>query len=255
MRPAPPRIPDQRNSPHRSAQILNRSRITRISTPKGRPDHRVIHIDGKLSLTVPERILSELNLKPGLVLSAPLEKELESAGEMSKARSRAIRLLTIRLRSEEELRRSLLHADFSYPAIEETISALLKDGILDDRLFAELFAEEKRRVRGYAPARIESDLRSRGVAREIAHGAAWGVYGEGPGDVDSCLLDEGMTILRRRQAHYEGLLPRVARRRMAGLLGRAGYPVSVAIDAVNAVIEEMEVEGLLAGTEEERTDK
>ena len=64
-----------------------------------------------------------------------------------------------------------------------------------------------------------------------------------------------MTILRRRQVHYEGLPPHVARRRMAGLLGRAGYPVSVAIDAVNAVIEEMEAEGLLAGTEGERTDK
>lgn len=255
MRSAPPRIPDQRISPHRSAHILNRPRVTKIGTPKGRPDHRVIYIDGKPSLTVPARILSELNLEPGLVLSAPLEKELESAGEMDKARSRAIHLLTFRLRTEEELRRSLIRADFSHQAIEETIRVLLKDGILNDRLFAELFAEEKRRVRGYAPARIESDLRSRGVAREIAHGAAWGVYGEGPGDVDSCLLDEGMTILRRRQVHYEGLPPHVARRRMAGLLGRAGYPVSVAIDAVNAVIEEMEAEGLLAGTEGGRTDK
>jgi len=254
MRPSPRRIPDQRNRPHRPAHKLNRSRITRISTPQERPDHRVIHIDGKPSLIVPEHILLELNLQPGLILSAPLEKELESAGELSKARSRAIRLLTIRLRTQEELRRSLIRADFSHTAIEETIRTLSKDGILDDRLFAELFAEEKRRVRGYAPARIESDLRSRGVAREISHGAAWGVYGEGPGDVDSCLLDEGMAVLRRKQIHYEGLLPQVARRRMAGLLGRAGYPVSVAIDAVNAVIEEMEAEGLLSGTEGERTD-
>jgi len=43
----------------------------------------------------------------------------------------------------------------------------------------------------------------------------------------------------------------VARRRMVGLLDRAGYPASIALDAVDAVLEEMQSQGLLARTEEE----
>ncbi len=252
-----PPSPEPRNDPREPFGILTRPRITKISTPKGRPHYRVVHFDGRSALRVPARLLSELGLRPGDVIAAPLEKELEAAEELDKARARAVRSLGIRLRSEEELRRSLIHANYSHSAIEETLGTLKRDGVLDDMVFSERFAEERHRLRGYAPARIESDLRSRGVAREIAHGAAWGAYGEEDSDIDSCLLDEGMMLLKRKQAHYEGLRPEVARRRMAGLLGRAGYPASVAIDAVDAVVEEMQSQGLLASShpEDDRTDQ
>ena len=41
-----------------------------------------------------------------------------------------------------------------------------------------------------------------------------------------------------------------ARRRMAALLDRSGYPVGVAIDAVDAVLEEMLAEGALSSDAE-----
>jgi len=233
---------------------LTRPRITRISTPRGRPHHRVVHVDGRPALRVPARMLAELGLEPGDEIAAPLEEELEAADELHRIRARALRLLGIRHRSEEELRLSLIRADFSQSAIEEILGILKDDGILDDRIFAERFAEQRHRLRGHAPARIESDLRARGVARDIAHGAAWGEYGEDTGDIDSSLLDEAAMLLRRKQAHYEGLRSEVARRRMAGLLGRAGYPARVAIDAVSAMVEEMQSEGLLAKQERDEID-
>lgn len=214
----------------------------------------MVHIDGRPALRVPAPLLTELGLEPGDEIAVPLETELEVADELGRVRTRALRLLGIRLRSEEELRRSLIRADFSHSAINEVLDTLKRNGILDDRIFAERFSEERRRLRGYAPARIESDLRSRGVARDIAHGAAWGIYSEETGGIDSCLLDEGITLLKRKQAHYEGLRPKVARRRMAGLLGRAGYPASVAIDAVDAVVEEMRSEGFLVEPERDTID-
>ena len=76
-------------------------------------------------------------------------------------------------------------------------------------------------------------------------------YEEETGDPEARLLDEAMTLLGHKQVHYEGLSSRVARRRMVGLLDRAGYPASIALDAVDAVLEEMQSQGLLARTEEE----
>lgn len=231
---------------------MSRPRITKISTPKGRPHHRVVHIDGETAIRVPASLLSELGLEVGDRIAAHLIGELEAADELGEARRRALKLLGVRPRSEEELRRSLLHADFSYFAIETVLDSLRRNGVVDDRAFAEQFADERRRFKGYAPVRIETDLRGRGVAREVAHGAAWRAYeGETTGDPEARLLDEAMTLLRHKQVHYEGLSSRVARRRMVGLLDRAGYPASIALDAVDAVLEEMQSQGLLARTEEE----
>ena len=230
---------------------MSRPRITKISTPKGRPHHRVVHIDGEAAIRVPASLLSELGLEVGDRIAAHLIGELEAADELDEARRRALRLLGVRPRSEEELRRSLLHADFSYSAIETVLDSLRRDGVVDDRAFAEQFADERRRLKGYAPVRIETDLRGRGVEREVAHGAAWRTYEEETGDPEARLLDEAMTLLRHKQVHYEGLSSWVARRRMVGLLDRAGYPASIALDAVDAVLEEMQSQGLLARTEEE----
>ncbi|MFC1499678.1 regulatory protein RecX [Candidatus Zixiibacteriota bacterium] len=165
--------------------------------------------------------------------------------EARKAWKKALLLLRIRPRSEEELRLALARADVTFGVIESTLERLRESGALDDRAYAEQFASERRRLKKHAPARIEKDLRSRGIPPDIARYAARKVYDEDAGDPEARLLDEGMTLLRNRQVHYTDLRPDVALRRMAGLLERAGYPGQIARDAVEAVIEEMMMEGLL----------
>jgi regulatory protein len=144
-----------------------------------------------------------------------------------------------------ELRRSLSRAAFTEGVVETTIERLRASGAVDDVAYARQFAEERRRRKGHAPARIEKDLRSRGIAGAVARQAARDEYEGGTVDPEARLLDEGLTLLRSRQVHYTDLKPEVAFRRMAGLLERAGYPGQVARDAVETVIEEMVSEGLL----------
>lgn len=175
------------------------------------------------------------------------EKDVTLLEEMlDRARGKALRLLSIRPRSEEELRRALKRADYSWTVTETTISNLKEQDMLNDRAFALQFADERRRLKGHAPSRIEFDLCSRGVTRELAHEAAWGIYEEDKGDPAARLLDESMALLRRKQIHYEGERYDAVRRRMASLLSRAGYETSVARDAVDAVVDEMVSQGLLA---------
>ncbi len=112
-------------------------------------------------------------------------------------------------------------------------------------MYAEAFAEERRRLKGHAPSRIEIDLRSRGIEKDLARRAAWEIYEDPGSDPEARLLDAAINLLRRKRVHYEGLKSHAAHRRMASLLGRAGYPGSIARDAVDAVVEEMESEGLL----------
>jgi len=177
-------------------------------------------------------------------LSQPSEEDQQ-------AWKKVLLLLRIRPRSEEELRLALMRADVTFGVIESTLERLRDSGAVNDQAYAEQFAAERRRLKKHAPARIEKDLRSRGISPDIARQVTRAVYEDGVGDAEARLLDEGMTLLRNRQVHYTDLRPETAYRRMAGLLERAGYPGQVARDAVEAVIEEMAVEGLLKMPAEE----
>ncbi|MFO7767657.1 MAG: regulatory protein RecX [bacterium] len=172
------------------------------------------------------------------------------AADYGACRKKAMDLLAVRERCEEELRRRLVRADFSHLAIERTLGALKAEKLLDDRRFAEQFASERRENRGHAPARIEHELKRRGVDRETAHSAAWGPYEQADRDPDARMLGEAMEVLRGKVGRYRGLEALTVRRRMAGVLGRGGYPAGVAMDAVDAVLDEMRSRGLLAEGED-----
>ena len=143
------------------------------------------------------------------------------------------------------MRNRLARADFEHSAIAAVVSALKAEGLVDDDAFAREFAWQRRSGRGHAPARIERELRTRGVERETAHRAAWQRYEDFDGDSGGMLLDEARAMLERRSARYRGLETSVVRRRLAGLLERAGFPGGVALDAVDAEVERMRAEGLL----------
>ncbi len=178
----------------------------------------------------------------------------EEAADYGACRKKAMDLLAVRERSEEELRRRLVRADFSHLAIEKAVEHLKTEKLLDDRRFAEQMADERRENKGHAPARIEHELRRRGVDRETAHSAAWGPYERADRDSGARLLDEAVELLRTRSSRYRGLEALTVRRRMAGVAGRAGYPAGIAMDAVDAVLEEMQSDGLLADGEDGSED-
>jgi regulatory protein len=231
--------------------------ITRIEVPRGRPDRRRVILETQIDegvngsgevirIDLPASEIARRGLAIAGRITDAERRELEALAEVDRCRARTVRLLSKRMRSEEELRRSLVRADFSYLAIRIVLKEFADSGIVDDRIFAEQFADQRRRLKGHAPARIEMELRTRGVDRETAHRAAWQPYEEDSVDTESRQLDEAIVLLNRRRGRYTGLPADVARRRMAALLGRAGYTTSVSLDAVDAVLEQMGTEQLLS---------
>jgi len=80
-----------------------------------------------------------------------------------------IRLLATRGHSRAELRRKLLRRGYDQPAIEAAETRLLEAGLLNDRVFAELYV--RRRSRSLGPLAISAELAARGVDRELADAA------------------------------------------------------------------------------------
>ncbi len=84
----------------------------------------------------------------------------------SKALSCALRALAQRRLSESQLWRCLERRGFSDEEIRSTVTVCKTDGYIDDRLFASLYVEQKRKAVG--DVKLIAELIQRGIAREAA---------------------------------------------------------------------------------------
>ncbi len=78
-----------------------------------------------------------------------------------------IRLLRYRPRSVAEARRRLEDRGFSRAEVDVTLERAISDGLLDDRLFAKLWVEDRLHARPLARRAIELELADLGVDRSI----------------------------------------------------------------------------------------
>lgn len=95
--------------------------------------------------------------------------------------NRAIKLLTVKARSEAELRERLLQGKNADHAVVEAVIARLKEyGYLNDERFAFSYASLRVKQRPLGRRRLERDLKLKKVAKGVAEEALELVYAETP---------------------------------------------------------------------------
>jgi len=82
------------------------------------------------------------------------------------ARLAAMRLLTRREHSCQELKQKLQHKGFNAELVENVADQLQQEGLLSDARFAENYLRS-RSNKGYGPARIRQELKQRGVDEDV----------------------------------------------------------------------------------------
>jgi regulatory protein len=141
----------------------------------------------------------------------------------ARARRDAERWLARRPLTEHEMRERLARAGHAAAAVDVTVEALRRAGLLDDRRLATDFITLRSARLGHGPERLVGQLVRRGVRREVAD-AAWeeAVARE---DVDP------LAGLRRRLAraieHGDGRLDSRSWSRVYNALLRAGFSAEV----------------------------
>lgn len=126
-------------------------------------------------------------------------------------------------RSPEQVRRKL-YAWGARDGIEQAIEALIQDGYLDARRFAEAYAADHVRLKGWGPAKVAAGLR-------VEHGISADLVDRALGLVSSeDVLDAACRAVRKRKLHRPDEDPSKA---IASLL-RKGFNFDVARKAVSA---------------------
>lgn len=149
-------------------------KITAIRREEGDSDRLTVFVDGERAFTVSDQVAREMGLVVGGDV-APVEPTAGGAlGEgarpnrdRARAREAALRLLSVRARSENEIRLRLARKGFGVATITEVVEALKEVGLLDDSAFAEAWVDERVRLKPVGPGRLRQELATKGVPSEV----------------------------------------------------------------------------------------
>ena len=153
-------------------------------------------------------------------------------GPKGTAKDRALRLLAVRWRSREELRRRLIYAGFEEQAVLGALKDLAEAGLVDDERFAAEMVRDQAGRRRSGNRAIRSALAAKGVPTEISARAMDSLDDE---------AERALELATRRAVRMSGLAPEAAYRRLHGMLVRRGYGPGVARDACRSALAALEL--------------
>jgi regulatory protein len=142
---------------------------------------------------------------------------------------RALRLLSVRPRSERELRTRLLRAGFSSEEVEAELVRLEAVGLIDDEAFARQAVEHEVLVRRSGRRAIASRLGSRGLDRDTVDRA---LAEFGTDDEETRVVE----LARSRTSRLAGLPAEKAFARLVSFLARRGYAPDLARRAARTAL-------------------
>jgi regulatory protein len=149
------------------------------------------------------------------------------AEELDGAIKRAFRYLSHSPRTERQVRDKLAESGFGPPVVEGALTRLIELGLIDDFGFSRSWITE-RAAKGRAPDLLLSELKARGVRRDLAEAA---LAEFGPNEEDQA-IETASSLVRRVSSRP---LPDQARR-LGAMLARRGFSPEACRAGVKAVL-------------------
>jgi regulatory protein len=186
----------------------------------------LVAVDGKKTVCVrvgdreyeiATRAAQELDLAVGQTLLTDQLNAIEAAADRRAAAAQALKYLRGRPRSEAEVSAHLGAKGHAPEAVVAVLETLRRDGVVDDRRFAQWFVRARLAHRPTGAARLVHELRARGIPDAMARDAVTPAV-SGAGEMDLALR-----AARGRLRALRGLGRERALRRLSHFLHRRGF--------------------------------
>lgn len=195
--------------------------ITDLTTQKRKPDRINVFLDGQFAFGL------SASLAVGLVVGQQLSPEdieiLKRKESVEKAKQNALRYVSLRPRSEYELRTHFRRKAYEDVVIDEVIAYLVAIDLLDDTAFANFWVEQRETFRPRSRFALSQELRQKGISREIID--------EVLEQVDE--TDAARRAAEKRMNHFSGLPEDVFKKKLGGYLQRRGFSYEVIRETIN----------------------
>lgn len=140
--------------------------VSRMERVPRKGEYLVVFSDGTV-LRILKRHLPGSGIEEGVSLDRDRIRELDSVYKYARAREAALRLLKVRPRTELEIRRRFRVLRTDRQAADRVVADLKAEGLVDDRVFATLWIDEKIQRGDCGRIRISRDLEAKGIERAV----------------------------------------------------------------------------------------
>lgn len=151
------------------------TKITAIVPQKRNAYKFNVFLDGKFAFAAGKELLERLKIEQGKELAVNDAQEFSQEAEIDKLVLRIYRFLSIRQRSEKEVRDYFREKQISDVFINLVIRRLEEKGLINDLEFAKNWVESRRTGRKIGLARLKRELLQKGVCKQIAEEVLAGV--------------------------------------------------------------------------------
>ncbi len=204
--------------------------VTAIKGQQRDPERVNIYLDSEFAFAIMREEAIVQGLRIGRELTVDEVGEFRARDTVSKAIESALRLLTVRPRTEKELRDRLRQKAYEPTAIDAAIERIHRWGYLDDAAFARNWVANRTEHRPRGKRMLVQELRQKGVDRETISET-----------IDDAELDEvasAIAVAENSARKMSNLDPIVARRRLMGQLARRGFDYGTIKTALDRVLGE-----------------
>lgn len=202
--------------------------ITALEVSQRDRERVKLYLDDEFVMSLPH--LEAAKLAIGQLLSRQEIEALTDSDAEQPAFDRALRFLSYRPRSTEEVRRNLRQHKVDDSLIAPVLQRLERLGYLDDVGFANFWLENRSRFKPMGPRALRYELRSKGIADDI---------------VDTLLAeinveDAAYRAAAERANRFRRTTRQAFRQKLYGLLRRRGFEADAIRDVVLRLEREFE---------------
>ena len=195
--------------------------ITALTTQKRNANRLNVYLDGTYAFSLATAVAT--TLKVGQTLSPELVTSLQQQDEASKAKEKAVQLISRRPRSIVEIQRHLRNKGYQDQAIEEAVMRLQEVGLLDDEAFARYWVDQRDTFKPRSHLALRQELQQKGVARHIIETAI--------SEVDQTAAAQ--RVAAKQANRYAHLNKNEFRKKMGSFLHRRGFHYEIIRQVTN----------------------
>ncbi|MEQ1857573.1 MAG: regulatory protein RecX [Longimicrobiales bacterium] len=225
---------------------MSDSHITRIEPLPPRGLRVRVHPDVGDPFEVALEAIEMARLGVGDPLTPTAQRALLEVDADVRIREAALTLLSHRARTRQELQRKLRGKRFDAARVDACLDRLEERGLLSDEAVAAAFVRDRLKFRPRGRARLSSELRTKGVAADVAENTIARVFEDEAVSDAQLARESGSAWLSRQGAKLRTALGSAtptperdkARRRLHGYLARRGFRGDALTDAIRHAEEE-----------------
>ena len=140
--------------------------VTNISYSKSKEVFEVVFED-ETKLLLNYNIFEKYKVSVDMDFSENEILEMKYFSDIERAKSRAINYISGKLKTKYEVRLKLKENGFAEDVIDEVLDILEKEEYLNDKVYCEIFIEDKKKLNGYGKNKIKSLLIQKGISKNI----------------------------------------------------------------------------------------